>query len=235
MATLPASEIFMAMPFLFTTQFVVLAGLAAPGPEVHVPRSTPAVIDGRMDDTEWEGSALQRLSDGTVIRLRHDGRHLFLGVESSQPRFASVCIARVDSVRVFHASAALGSVTYARSPREWVTTEREFAYGMRNSDLGEQARRERSVYLSRHGWLASTFRMGDGLVQELQFSLAQVSGMTGIAVAFFVVSGDTGSVVTWPGTLGPDDGCGNEQLVRGSVPPRLRFGPDGWAALTLDP
>jgi hypothetical protein len=214
---------------------IAAAAAAAAGPVVHVPRGAPAVIDGRMDETEWGGSALQRLSDGTTIRLRHDGRHLFLGVVSSRQGFTSVCLAQADSIRIFHASAALGSVTYARSAQEWVTGEREFVYGMRNPDLSERAREERSAYLTSHGWLASTFRMGDGLVQELQFSQAHTSGMRGIGVAFFVASGDTGSVVTWPGTLALDDGCGNEKLVRGYVPPRLRFEPSGWVALTLDP
>jgi hypothetical protein len=114
---------------------IAAADAAAAGPVVHVPRGAPAVIDGRMDETEWGGSALQRLSDGTTIRLRHDGRHLFLGVVSSRQGFTSVCLAQADSIRIFHASAALGSVTYARSAQEWVTGEREFVYGMRNPDL----------------------------------------------------------------------------------------------------
>jgi hypothetical protein len=217
------------------------AGLAAPGtaptvaqgPVIDVPLAPPPVIDGRLDEAEWQGSVPQRLTDETVVRFQHDGRHLFLGIRSSRPGFASVCVAGPDTVRVYHASAALGSVAYERSAGAWVTGDREFAYAMRNPDLTEAARRERSEYLSRHGWVASTFRMGGGLEQELQVSLERVSGMTGIAVAFFIPSGDTGTVVTWPATLAPDDGCGDERLVRGSVPSPLRFEPDRWARLTL--
>jgi hypothetical protein len=215
----------------------VLISCAAPAvkPAIHVPRGKPVIIDGRMEKNEWDGSALQRLSNGTVIQMRHDGHHLFVGITAPLQGFSSVCVAQSDTIRVFHASAALGSVCYTRSVSEWVTGDTEFVYGMRNSELGEQARAERSEYLYRHGWVASTFDMGAGLVQELQFSLAQIPKMTGLAVAFFVLSGDTGTVVTWPGTLAPDDGCGNERLVSGYVPPRLRFDISRWAALTLEP
>jgi len=151
-------------PILLLIGLVALFGTAAAparGPVVQVPRAAPAVIDGRMDEHEWDGSAVQRFSDGTAIRLRHDGRHLFLAIVSSRQGFASVCVAHADSVRVFHASAALGSVAYVRSAQDWETGDKEFVYAMRNPDLTEQARRERSAYLSLHGWVASTFRMGD--------------------------------------------------------------------------
>ncbi|MCI0331400.1 MAG: hypothetical protein L0196_10750 [candidate division Zixibacteria bacterium] len=208
---------------------------SASKPAVHVPRGAPVVIDGRMEENEWDGSALHRLPDGTVVRLRHDHGHLFVGITTPRPGFASVCVAQRDSVRVFHASAALGSVNYARRAREWVTSDTQFVYGMRNTELNDQARAERSEYLSRHGWVASTFRMGGGLVQELQFSLTRIPGMTGLALAFFVPEGDTGAVVTWPAALPPDDGCCDNRLVRGYVPPHLRFDPSKWAVLALDP
>ena len=205
------------------------------GTRVKVPYGTAAVIDGRIAGTEWEGSAVQQLSDGTAIRLHHDGQHLFVGITAARQGFASVCIAQENAVKVFHASAALGSVSYTRSDQDYVTKETAFEYGMRNPDLTEAARAERSDYMSRHGWVASTFSMGAGVVQEIQFSLTRNSRITGLAIAFFVPSGETGTVVTWPETLANHDGCRNERLVRGHVPPRLRFEPRRWAALTLEP
>ncbi len=149
--------------------------------------------------------------------------------------FPSVCTARGDVVRALHASAALGSVTYDRSgDNGWIARETEFAYGMRNPDLTEQARGERLEYLSRHGWVGSTFRMGDGQVQELQIALDLLSTTPRLALGYFATAPDnTSTVIPWPGSLRPDDGCANDQLVRGNVPKQLRFEPADWATLKL--
>jgi hypothetical protein len=100
--------------------------------------------------------------------------------------------------------------------------------------LDQQAQQERKEYLARHGWVASTVGMGDGLAQELQISVGLVSGGARIAVAFYLWEGDSGSVVAWPEGLASDDACVDERLVRGYVPPRLGFKPNAWAALKLD-
>jgi hypothetical protein len=214
---------------------LVLIGLSssAAGPQLDVPRGAPVVIDGKIDAAEWNGAATHGFADGSVIRLRHDGRHLFVGLTSTRKGFPSVCTARGDVVRVLHASAALGSVTYDRSANGWIARETEFAYGMRNPDLTEQARGERLDYLSRHGWVGSTFRMGDGQVQELQISLDLLSTTPRLALGYFATAENAGTVIPWPGSLRPDDGCANEQLVRGQVPKQLRFEPTEWATLKL--
>ncbi len=211
------------------------AAFAAEPPAVHVPRGTPVVIDGRLSEGEWDRAATQRLPDGTLIRLQHDGRHVFLGIAAAQQGFPSLCVAQGETVRILHASAALGSVTYKRSAQEWTTGDTEFVYGMRNTALTEEARAERSEYLSRQGWLASTYRMSEGRVYELQISLALLPETSTLAVAYFVPAGDSGSVRAWPESLVPGDGCADDKLVRGYVPPKLRFEPKPWAALRMDP
>jgi hypothetical protein len=215
---------------------VLCAGGAAHAaePAIHVPQGAAVVIDGRMNEAEWERAAVQRLPDGTILRLQHDGRYLLLGIEGGKQGFPSVCVAHGESVRVLHASAALGSVAYSRSQGDWTTGENEFVYGMRNTELTEAARAERSEYLSRHAWLASTYRMGDGRAYELQISLSILPEKSGLAVAYFVPAGETGSIVRWPQSLAPGDGCADDKLVRGHVPARLRFKPEQWAELRME-
>jgi len=215
---------------------LLLSEAPAPGNErlVHVPRGAPAVVDGRVDEAEWKGSAVQPLPDGAVLRLRHDGQHVFLGITSPRPGFASVCIASGDTVRVYHASAALGSVAYTRGSTEWTTSETEFSYGMRTRTLDDKARAERSAFLAQHGWLASTFHMGGGRAQEIQFPLAAIPPASSVALAFFVLADDAGSVLRWPAGAAAADGCWNEKLVQGEVPPRLHFMPQGWSRLEMD-
>jgi hypothetical protein len=214
--------------------FTLLIGTAdrKSGATVDVPRGATAVIDGRVDDLEWRHAAVHRLSDGSVLRLQHDGRYLFLAVSAARRGYPSVCIASGGgSVRVFHASAALGSITYAKGAETWETGERQFEYGMRTPDLTEQARAERRRYMADHDWVASTVQMGDGLAHEMQVSLEIIPNRSALALAYFVSDG--GAFGTWPDTLRPSDGCRDEQLVRGYVSPRLQFEPTAWATVAI--
>lgn len=217
---------------------LLLATAARPplsGAVIDVPRGPSVVIDGRIDDAEWRGSAANRLFDGSTLRMLHDGAHLFLGITAARQGFPSVCVAAGDTIRVFHASAALGSVRYTRSAGVWKTSDSEFDYGMRTPDLSEPAVEERRAYLARNGWLASTFRMGNGRTQELQISIDLVSRTPAIALGYFATAANGGSVMSWPESLLPRDGCADEKLVTGHVPPSLRFDPAAWVTLKLAP
>lgn len=218
---------------LVVVAVVARASASAQVPVINVPRGAAPVVDGRMGDAEWRGSVEQQLPQGAALMLRHDGRHLFLAFTSAQPGFASVCVALPNAIHILHASAALGSVVYSRSGAEWSTPDTAFVYGMRNTALDEPAAAERRDYLSRHGWLASTYHMGGGLVQEMQISLERFAGMSDVAVAFYIPSGETGASLTWPSTLATHDGCGNDRLVRGYVPKPLQFTPTTWARLAF--
>ena len=215
---------------------VSLAAVAAEGSGVRVPRGLAPVIDGAIGDAEWRGAAVRSGPDGTTIRLRHDGRHLFLGIAATREGFASICASDGDAVRVFHASAALGLVTYVRAGTDWTTPSKEFVYGMRATALTEEAQGERSAYLATHGWLASTMKMGDGRSQEVRLALDDRLGKVKyLGISRFVIERDGGFVSAWPATMAKDDGCREPELVRGNVPARLRFVPERWMALEMEP
>ena len=212
------------------------AAAGAAGSVLRVPRGAAPVIDGTMGEAEWKGAAVQRGPDGTTIHVRHDGRHLFLGIAAAQEGFASICASDGDAVRVFHASAALGLVTYTRGGTDWTTPTREFVYGMRATALTDEANAERSAYLAAHGWLASTVKMGDGRTQEVRLALDDRLGpVKHLAISRFVLQDDGGFVSAWPATMAKEDGCRARELVRGNVPPRLRFEPERWIALEMEP
>jgi hypothetical protein len=211
------------------------AWLLTEGSALRVPRGPAPAIDGAIGDSEWKDAAIRKTSDGTTVRLRHDGRHLFVGLSSAGAGFVSVCAAYGEKVRVFHASAALGLVTYSRGADGWTTADKAFVYGMRATALTEEARSERAAYLTAHGWLASTTNMGDGRAQEMQIALDRLGKTPRLALARFVIAGDSGSIAAWPETMTQDDGCRAPDLVRGNVPARLRFEPERWIALDMEP
>ena len=221
----------------------IIAGLAfgwtvhvMSGVPVKVPRGHAPVIDGKIDSVEWRGSAIEQLANGLTVHLRHDGSHLFLGVTSSSGEgFPSVCAVRNDTIRVLHASAALGAVTYSRQGSSWSSADTAFVYAMRNPALTEQARVERRAYLAEHRWVGSTFRMGQGRAHEIQLSLELLDPASTrrprIALGYYR---EGGTPVTWPDSLAAaGEGCAEPRLIQGWVPPHPRFKPEMYVELEL--
>ena len=173
------------------------------------------------------------MTNGLTVRLRHDGQNLFAAVSSTGEGFPSLCVVQGDTIRVLHASAALGAVPYVRRGAEWSTSDTAFVYEMRNTALNEQAFRERREYLAQHRWVASTFRMGQGRSHEVQLSLQLLDHVPRIAMGYFRTQG---ALVSWPEPLASaSEGCAEPVLVRGAVPEHPRFQPEMYVELELLP
>jgi len=196
---------------------------------LSVPRGGVIALDGRVDDAEWRGAVRTEHPAGTVVRLLRDADYLYLGITSTRPGFASVCLAQGGSVHVLHASAALGAISYRPSGQTWRSADSAFSYGMRNTALDEAARRERAAYLAAHGWVATTVRMsGDQRSQEFQVALARFPLPWSLAIGRWLL-GDGGE--SWPATITDHEACVNQQLLRGYVPQDLTFKTAHWATI----
>lgn len=205
-------------------------------PVCRVPRSPAPLVDGRIDPGEWDGADTLSSQRGGMLRLQHDGRHLFAAITAPTVGFPSICLFHRDTILVLHASAALGKVSYTRSEDAWLAMDSAFVYGMRNPDTTQQGRSERAEYLARHGWVASTFRMGGMRVYEFQIAADLVNGDARMAAGYFGAgAGTEGNPVFWPNLPGPPgEGCGDVRLLSGRVPKRLRFNLDRFAGLALE-
>jgi hypothetical protein len=199
---------------------------------ITVPRARPVVIDGTLEEAEWRGSAVVRRPDGDVL-LRHDGRYLYVGVRAVRRGFPSVCFARGDTVRVAHASFALGEVVYTRTGASW-RLGAPFAWETPARALGPAADQRLARFLADHGWIGSTVPMGNPRHAEMQIALDQLDPRElRIGIAFFM--GDAGGegIASWPRALRDD--CANDRLVRGYAPERATFRKKTWTKLTLAP
>ncbi len=196
---------------------------------LSVPRGGGIALDGRVDDAEWSAAVRMQHPAGTVVRLLRDADHLYLGITSVRPGFASLCLAQGNAVHVLHASAALGAVTYRPAGQAWRSPDTAFAYGMRNTALDESAQRERAAYLATHGWVATTVRMsGDQRSQEIQIALSRFPLPWSLAMGRWMLSS---GVETWPGTLTDHEACVNQRLVQGYVPQDLTFKTAHWLTI----
>jgi hypothetical protein len=212
---------------------VVEDGSSRDDATTSVPRSRAVVIDGTLQESEWRGSAIVRRPDGDVL-LRHDGKYLYIGVRAARRGFASVCFAREDTVRVAHASFALGEVVYTRNGTAWQLSA-PFAWETPARTPGQEAEQRRARFLAEHGWLGSTVPMGNPRHAELQIALDQLNARDlRIGVAFFMEDEGRGeAIASWP--RGRRDDCANDRLVRGYAPERLTFRKNTWTRLMLAP
>ena len=200
---------------------------------VSVPRSRAVVIDGTLEETEWRGSAVVKRPEGEVL-LRHDGKYLYIGVRTARRGFPSVCVMRGTTVRVMHASFALGDVVYAKKDAMW-RLGAPFEWGQPTFAGDRDPQRAR--FLAERGWLGSTVRMGDPRHAEMQIALDQLDPRDlRISIAVFMEGEGRGEQIASWSRAGPRaarDGCADDRLVRGYAPERLSFRKNAWTRVRL--
>jgi hypothetical protein len=188
-------------------------------------------LDGTLKADEWEGATRHRMTSNGDVLLMTRGTNLSLGVRGPGFGLAHVAVASPDTVWVLHASAALGSIVYARGPEGWDKV-RDPVWEVRDPTLDPAAVQARGAYFAANGWVATTGRMG--LENEVEF-LVQTDRFGGDELRFAVVffpMGPAGSFPRWPETAGDD--VDEEKLLTGPMPERLHFDPASWAQLIFD-
>lgn len=197
------------------------------GPSLVVPRGSAPALDGRFGEAEWAGGAAVELDAGGHARFLHDGARLHVAIQGPAEGWSHVYLARGDTVRVLHASAALGSVRYVRDADGAWSTDDAFVYELRDTSLSPAAEEGRAGYFVEHGWVGSLFGMGEPGAYEIAIDLARLGPEVRIAVLF---AGDPAAPTTWPPLA---DGARDPVLVRGDAATPLSFQPETWATLQL--
>ncbi len=202
--------------------FSLLAiGSHAASSAVGVPKGTAPVIDGVLDDAEWKDALSSPMTGGGRVLLKHDGRFLYLALQGAADGFAQVYFGDQGSVRVLHASAALGEITYRPfSSGKW-ETDSKYTFEMRR--FAERSPEEKDAYLEKNDWLANSANRG--AVREFKILRSAVAGKR-LAIVYREMAGATRS---WPASL--HDDALHDQLVSGYTPGRLAFDLTQWAEL----
>ena len=201
------------------------------GPEITVPTGPAISLDGTLETEEWETAARLAMQGGGEVLLRARGPELLVGIRGAGPGFPHVALSAGDSVWILHASAALGTITYARNGGDRWRPVRGPVWEMRDTTLSAAARDSREAYLEEHGWVASTGRMGREGEAEFVIQMDRFGGRAlRIAVASLVLPRRP-QAPRWPDAL-PDD-MNHFELLGGGTPDALVFRPSGWAGLIL--
>jgi len=200
------------------------------GPLSPIPQGPPITLDGTLQDREWDGATRHPMTIQGEVLLMTRGDFLSVGVRGPGFGLAHLAVASSDTVWVLHASAALGSIVYARGPEGWDKV-RDPAWEIRDPTLRPDAVQARGAYFVENGWVATTGRMGQE--NEVEF-LVRTDRFGGeelrFAVVFFPV-GSPGAFPHWPDTIRDD--VDEEKLLTGPMPERLHFDPSGWARVIL--
>lgn len=196
-----------------------------------VPRTGAApTLDGDLAPGEWAAARRIGVPDSLAVYLMRDSRYLYVAVRTHFPSVGSLCVRRGDTVRVLHASAALGTAVYARDSAAWRLVT-PFAYRVRERDLSPGALRSRAEFLASDGWVATTAYMGSrvsALEFRIRLDLLDPADRR-LGIASRNMSNRDPEVRTLPPGLA--DGCADPALVAGDAPATLSFDPATWFRL----
>jgi hypothetical protein len=195
---------------------------------VPVPPGPAITLDGQLEALEWEGSARLPLSSHGEVFLHSHEELLSVGVRGPGFGLAHLALASRDTVWILHASAALGSIVYARDGGEWKKVQ-DPTWEVRDPSMTPEARARREAYLTTHHWVGTTGRMG--AENEVEFLIRMErfgGGEIRLAVVFYPVEG-SGPFPRWPVDL--RDGVVEAELLTGPMPERLHFDPRGWGRI----
>ena len=217
-----------ARPILLTGLFLLTLPLPTSGQDsspLRVPLGPAITLDGRLGESEWEGAIHLPLSPRGALFLKNHQGFLAVGVRGPSFGLAHLALASRDTIRVLHASAALGSIVYVREGQDWRKIQ-DPTWEVRDTSQTAAGVAERERYLAAHDWVGTTGYMGreneiEFLVRRERFGGEELR----MAVVFYPM-GPPGDLPRWPDTV--QDGAVAVELLSGPMPSRLIFEPESW-------
>ncbi|HBS29097.1 MAG TPA: hypothetical protein DEB06_06520 [Phycisphaerales bacterium] len=197
---------------------------------------TAPVVDGTMSDAEWAGS-LKIERHGQTVWLRADAERVYIGIRGAGPAITTVCIDEPERVRVLHASAALGEVSYDRKDGA-LKLRGPVEYARQPAGDAEGASAAREAHFAAHGWTGSVVGVGAPGVTELAISREALGLSEGkeqsfpLALSLLSMAGGKGAgKFTLPDGL--SDATVDRRMQAGMFLESAAFTPESWAVLTI--
>jgi len=195
----------------------------------EVPVGAEPQVNGTLEPGEWEDAASVALDARSTLYLKHADGHLFLGIRATTMGIPSPLFVRGDDVLALHASAALGTATYARLDGVW-RLQQGFVWQCRRTGFSSEAVAARDRFLEQEGWVGTIVR----LVARTEFEYKIRLDGTPLHMLFlFMETTAPPSVLSWPA---PAEDVGDYlPLITGPVPDEIDIDYSQWATLVLAP
>lgn len=213
------------MRLLFATLLLTLTAHAAE--RIDVPRAAAPKIDGSIGADEWKDATRVELTGGGEAKLKHDGTFLYIAVKGPRQGIGSLCSVEGRSIRILHASAALGTAEFDRAGK----LKHGFTWTNRDTGPSEAAMAERRKFLDAEKWFANSTPAPPTAEREYQIL---IDGRKEIPMTLAFMSFASPEDMTmhfWPAKLA--DACADIRLARGSTDVEYTFDPKQWGALVL--
>ena len=194
---------------------------------VQIPKGSAVTIDGKINDDEWRGAFVGELVGGGEVRLLQSDSNLYVGLRGLKQGWGHVYVIEGDTIRVLHASAALGTAIYRRNGGTWQPTQ-PFDWELRDRVITDATKAAMSKFFEANGWVANNVNMSNSFEVEYKVHGKFFTGAARMAVLF---ASHPQSPLHWPKSLADDAVA--EQLVRGNTPTDLRFDVTTWAQIKL--
>jgi hypothetical protein len=184
------------------------------------------VIDGRLEDGEWDDAVALQLAETSTLYVKHAGGFLYVAVRerTRSQVVGNVYVARAGEVLILHASHALGTAVYVRDGEAW-SLDRPFTWACRALGFADVAIAERASFLAGHGWLASVVRLG--VTEQMEYQIA-IDGEAMRILFRFDLHETTTSVLTWPRDV-------EVGVQPGPLPLTAGVRPELWCVVTFTP
>lgn len=183
------------------------------------------VIDGVVNEQEWQPAKVQHFYDGSEIYLMISGDHLYLAVRAVGGGMiaGNVFLWQENGVAVMHTSAALGTALYQRDEERYQKIK-DFDWCCRSKIDDALSQSAREVFFGEEGWLGVNSFLGNANELEYKISLRDMPHK--LAVNFIQADGG-GEKQVWP--VGLEDGVALPSS--GGFPDLIIFDVGKWFAL----
>lgn len=194
----------------------------------NFPDNPPIHIDGFISPGEWENATEHTLSGGGTIKIKKNHTDLYVAITATNKAWAHVYINSGDTIKVLHASAALGQAKYIPRNNHWTPTQ-SFEWALRDRVYNDDLASKQQEHYRQFGWVANNNNMGDGKTFEYRIDLSRMKG------TIVSVAGVTAEVPLnlhfYPTTL--TDHTILPKLVQGNTPDSLQFRVNEWETISL--
>jgi hypothetical protein len=184
-------------------------------------------IDGIVSPGEWENATDHSLSAGGTMKIKKDHNELYIAISATNKAWAHVYITSGDTIKVLHASAALGQANYIPRNDHW-TPVQPFEWALRERAYNDDLANKQQAHYQQFGWVANNNNMGDGKTFEYHIDLSRMKGKT---VSFACVAAEIPLNLHFYPTL--TDHTILPKLVQGYTPDSLQFRVREWESISL--
>lgn len=187
-----------------------------------MPAGNAIRLDGVISEGEWNGAAEHELAGGGKLMLKKEGHVLLAAIAANKKGWAHVYLSSGDTVRVLHASAALGEARYVKQNDLWRIIQ-SFQWQLRDREYTDVLAKKQEDHYKQYGWVANNNNLGNGMVFEFKLDFSRVDAKPTFAC---VMAGIPLDLHFFPTSI--KDNTILPRLVQGYTPDSLQFVPGSW-------